>query len=408
MISILDKTATFVLIAVLILMPIVSQAGGLGVAPLVFVLGIIGLGLHFQKSERKLRQSGVFLTLTVFLIWLCITALWSPYHPDDVLTNYIKLLIIGLTFYFCPLTFKHVAKTKFQTLQRIFLIATYLSAILIFLDIATGFKITLFFNPVSTPTELIYRNNDTEMNLGHGLAVLVLFSAPIIMLLKQQSKHWRVLAVFFGALIITASYLNDLWIGIIGMLAVVLVMFLASRFPRIMPKTMIILAALAVILAPLFAFLSLQMLESDLTLLPLSWEHRIRMWAYCWPVIAENTMIGAGFDAVRTFDEQWIARDGRAITVVSLHPHNAGVHIWTETGLIGCILATSVIASSWKTVSQFCQTEDMSILISGIMVAIILISSLTYGAWQFWWWGSVFFSFGLIHVFWQTEPLITK
>ena len=80
----LDKTANFVLIAVLILMPVVSHAGGLGVAPLIFVLGIIGLILYCRTGERKLRQSGVFLTLTVFLVWLCITAFWSPYRPDDI------------------------------------------------------------------------------------------------------------------------------------------------------------------------------------------------------------------------------------------------------------------------------------------------------------------------------------
>ena len=404
----LDKAANFVLIAVLVLMPIVSHAGGLGIAPLIFILGIVGLILYCRTGERKLRQTGVFLTLTLFLTWLCITALWSPYRPDDFLTNYTKLLIMGLIFYFCPLTFKQVAKTNSQTLKRIFLITTYLSAVIIFLDIATKFKITLFFNPASTPTELIHRKNDTEMNLGHGLAVLVLLSAPIIILLKQQAKHWKVLATFFGALIITASYLNDLWIGVIGMLAVVLVMFLASKFPRLMPKTMIGLALLAVVLAPLFAFLSYQMLESDLSALPLSWEHRIRMWAYCWALIADNPIIGSGFDAVRTFDEQWIARDGRAITIVSLHPHNAGVHIWTEAGLIGCILAASVIVSSWKFVAQLCQTQDMSILISGLLVAIILISSLSYGAWQFWWWGSVFFSFGFIHVIAHVRPIITK
>ena len=185
-------------------------------------------------------------------------------------------------------------------------------------------------------------------------------------------------------------------------------MLLASKFPRLIPKTMIFLALSVVLLAPLFAFLSHQMLETNLSVLPLSWEHRIRMWAYCWPVIADNPILGSGFDAVRTFDEQWIARDGRAITIVSLHPHNAGVHIWTEAGLIGCILATSLIVSSWKPLAQLCQSKDIAILISGILVAIILISSLTYGAWQFWWWGSVFFSFGLIHVIWQSEPSIIK
>ena len=262
----------------------------------------------------------------------------------------------------------------------------------------TNFQITLFFNPASTSTELGYRIRDAEMNIGHGLTVLVLLSAPMVLLLKKQFKYWKFLTALFVVLIITASYLNNLWIGVVGILAVVSIMLLASKFPCLIPKTMIFLALSVVLLAPLFAFLSHQMLETNLSVLPLSWEHRIRMWAYCWPVIADNPILGSGFDAVRIFDEQWIARDGRAITIVSLHPHNAGVHIWTEAGLVGSILAASVMVSAWKFITHFSQTKDMSILISGIMTAIILISSLTYGAWQFWWWGSVFFSFGLIHL----------
>ena len=406
--STLDKTVSYVSIVVLILMPVVSHAGGLGVAPLVFILGLLGIVLKVRDNEPKIWFSLRFWALSVFFLWLSITALWSPYRPDDILTNYIKLLIMGLTFYFCPGTFKYVAKTKSKTLQRIFLITTYLSAIIIFLDVVSNFQITLFFNPASTSTELGYRIRDAEMNIGHGLTVLVLLSAPMVLLLKKQFKYWKFLTALFVALIITASYLNNLWIGVFGILAVVSIMLLASKFPRLMPKMMIVLALSAVVLAPLFAFLSHQMLRSDLSVLPLSWEHRIRMWAYCWPVIADNTIIGSGFDAVRTFDEQWIARDGRAITIVSLHPHNAGVHIWTEAGLIGCVLAASVIVSSWKFVAQLCQTQDMSILISGLLVAIILISSLSYGAWQFWWWGSVFFSFGLIHVVGHVRPIITK
>ena len=396
--STLDKTVSYVSIVVLILMPVVSHAGGLGVAPLVFILGLLGIVLKVRDNEPKIWFSLRFWALSVFFLWLSITALWSPYQPDDILTNYVKLFIMGLVFCFCPIVLKQTAKTKLVTLQRVFLTTIFMSAFLVFIDIWSNFKVTLFFNPASNPEEIGYRLKDAEMNLGHAITVLVLFSAPMTLLLKAYFKSWKLLTSLFFVLIVTASFLNNLWIGIFGLSAVFITMVLASKYYYNVPRIVVFLAAFSVILAPLFAFLSSQIIEYDLSAVPLSWEHRLRMWAYCWPVILEQPIIGSGFDAVRTFQEQWTARDGKKLTIVSLHPHNAGIHIWVETGLIGCMLATGVILSSLKRISYYSKTREKAVLLSGVIMAAVIISSTTYGAWQFWWWGSVFFSFGLIHL----------
>ena len=197
MTSTLDKTASFVLITVLILMPVVSHAGGLGIAPLVFILGSVGLLLHLKSNDKKIPRSPVFLTLGLFLLWVCFTSLWSPYHSDDLLTNYIKLFIMGLVFYFAPSVMKKVAKTKLLALQRIFIVTTFLSAIFVTIDIWSGFKFTFLFNPASTSDELIYRIIDAEQNLGHAITVLILFSAPMTILLKLNFKIWKLLSYYF-------------------------------------------------------------------------------------------------------------------------------------------------------------------------------------------------------------------
>jgi len=379
-------------------MPIVSHAGGLGAAPLVFILGILGLILHLSSAESKLRFSPPFVALAVLFLWLSLTSIWSPYRPDDFLTNYIKLFIMGLIFYFCPVVFKHVAKTKLLSLQRVFLTAMFLSAFLVLIDVWTGFKITLFFNPASGPEELSNRLNDTQMNLGHAITVLVLLSTPVTMVLKTYVQRWKFLSLLYFGLVVFASYLNDLWVGIFGSVAVIIAMLAASKFPKITIKTVIILAVLSIILGPLLAFISALLLKYDLSAIPISWEHRIQMWAYCWPVIVEHPFIGAGFDAVRTFDEQWTARDGTRLTLVSLHPHNAGIHIWAETGLIGCMLAVSAVLVNLKLVSNYTRIQDGAVFLSGLIIAVLIISSTTYGVWQFWWWASVFFALGLVYL----------
>jgi len=369
--STLDKTAGAVLIAVLILMPVVSHAGGLGIAPLIFILGLMGLVLHLKSGIKKIPRSPVFWCFLIFLLWLSLTSLWSPYRPDDLLTNYIKLLIMGLVYFFSVVVFRRVAITRMVKLQRIFMITTFLSALLVALDVVFNFKITLFFNPASTAEGLASRINDTEQNLGHAITVLVLLSAPMVLMLKIHYQRWKILSALFFVMVLIASVQNHLWIGIVGTLILILTIALAFRFPQIMPKLALFLAIAMIILAPLLAFISSELIKGDLSQIPGSWEHRLQMWAYCWPVI---------------------------ISTVSLHPHNAGIHIWTEAGLIGCALAVGFILMCNKLVDKYTKERDGAVLLSGVIIGALLISSFSYGAWQFWWWACIFFAAGLIHL----------
>ena len=93
----LDKSSFGIILMMLVLLPLVSHAGGLGVAPLIFILGLWGLFLVIKTNRFKITN--VQIALTVFLTWLCVTALWSPYRTDDLLTNYIKLFLMVMIFY---------------------------------------------------------------------------------------------------------------------------------------------------------------------------------------------------------------------------------------------------------------------------------------------------------------------
>ena len=93
-----------------------------------------------------------------------------------------------------------------------------------------------------------------------------------------------------------------------------------------------------------------------------------------------------------------MTRDGREISIVSLHPHNAGIQIWTEAGFIGALLASTVVASLFKPVKDYVKNRAHGGAVSGVIFAILIISSLTYGAWQFWWWGCVFLAAGVLHL----------
>lgn len=398
MTPLLDKTSFGAIFLVMVLMPLVSHAGGLGVAPLIFILGVFGLVLALKTKSFKI--TGVQFALIIFLTWLSLTALWSPYRPDDMLTNYVKLFIMAIVFYWSWPLFEYAGRRRPRRLQHLLMSTSLFGAGLLIIDLLSDFGLTLLFNPADDFNEKIFRIIDAEMNLGHAITILVLLAAPVSMLMlarlpKRMAKP--IMAVFI-ALLACAALLNNLSVGLLGLIGVLAAMGLGYMLPRKAPPVLLILAILIIMAAPLLAYIASQYAQNPPGDVPLSWDHRLRMWGYCWNVIADNPLIGAGFDASRSFDETYIAKDGREITTVSLHPHNAGVQIWTETGLIGAVLASAVIASLIKPVQNFVQSRGHAGAVSGVIMATLIISSLTYGAWQFWWWGSVFFAVGTLHL----------
>jgi len=260
---------------------------------------------------------------------------------------------MGLIFYFCPVIFQNVARDNFKLLRTIIVVTTLIGSSLVVFDIWTNFSLTLFLHPAHTADEKIFRLIDSEMNLGHAITFLLLLSGPVSVLLNGQVKYGKILSIVFFILIVMAAWLNNLSVGIFGLGCVLISMILAYQYPRITPPAVLILGAMVILCSPVLSYFANQIPVSDLKSLPWSWEHRVRMWAYCWPVISESFMLGTGFDAVRTFSESFTTRNGAEMTIVSLHPHNIGIHIWT---------------------------------------------AVTYGAWQFWWWGSVFFAIGILNL----------
>jgi O-antigen ligase len=121
-------------------------------------------------------------------------------------------------------------------------------------------------------------------------------------------------------------------------------------------------------------------------------------WAYVTSRIFERPLFGHGFDAVRTFDATQEIR-GYDMSLVSLHPHNAGLHIWVETGVVGVGLAVfALILLAREMLAWVGDSRARAIATAGFVIAATVISSVSYGVWQEWWWASLFLGAALTPV----------
>ena len=165
---------------------------------------------------------------------------------------------------------------------------------------------------------------------------------------------------------------------------------LAWVMPRIGVGAAFAVAAASLILAPLLGRIAGTLDAGAAAELPFSWEHRIAGWAHVRERVAEAPLLGHGFDAVRTFDTT-VEMRGHEMSLVSLHPHNAGLHLWVETGVVGvglAVLALILLARAgleWAGVDRW-----RAGALAGLVGAATIVSGVSYGVWQEWWWATVF------------------
>ncbi|NNC38525.1 MAG: O-antigen ligase family protein [Hyphomonadaceae bacterium] len=394
-----ERKDNIVLILVFLLLPIMAQAGGLGIAAIASIGGgltLIGLGPSKIISIVK-SAPNAFWVLMLLLVYGLVSSFWSPYQSTRSLPNPM-ILVLGVPLYFlCARAVIRQSGSSAKWLRRVWIWGTIASAIAILIDLTTGYAISLAVDPVSPGESFESRRGDVIQNLGHGVAVLTLLFPPVATALWQAGAKGRAASIVLAAIILATGFFAGMSASMLALcLALVFMAFVLLK-PKIAVGTVHILAGLSLLTAPFIAFLSSRLSNAQLAALPFSWEERIHNWRYIYHKILEHPIVGHGFDAVRTFEDKHSIRgfDDRAI--VSLHPHNAGLHIWVELGLIGISISVLAIYLSYKTMRRISERNKFfAIAICGTGAAALTNASLTFGVWQDWWWASIILAFSVI------------
>ena len=394
-----DKKDYIVLILVFVLLPVASQAGGLGIAAITALGGgltLIGLGpakiISIFKSSPK-----AFWALMALLIYGLVSSIWSPYVSKRSFPNPM-ILVLGLPLYFLFVraVLYHSAFTSLW-LRRVWLWGTIGSAIAIFIDLTTGYSISLTIDPVSANESLNSRRGDLAQNLGHGVAVLALLYPAVAVTVWQRGTGGKAIAAGLAILILLCGYFANMSASIVALLFALLFMVGAAYKPSLTLAGVHIAAAFSVFLAPIATYLVTKISDAHLAALPFSWEERIHNWRYILHKITEHPIIGHGFDAVRTFEDKHTVRGFADRAIVSLHPHNAGLHIWVELGAIGILIAIAALFFSHKMIRSSNEIRrTTAVALSGTGAAAIVNASLTFGVWQDWWWAAIIISMSTV------------
>ncbi|PHR61615.1 MAG: hypothetical protein COA43_02470 [Robiginitomaculum sp.] len=392
-----DKKDFGLLILVFASLPFLSHAGGLGIAATVGVCGIAALVGRKPPAFNKILQAIPLpmCMLGIFLLWAFVSSFWSPYSSGHTLSNATKILLGVPAYLMCAFLVKKHAQQQCERniLVRILLIGMFASSVLILCDSVSNYAVTLTFDPIKDGQSLHAKYGDMVQNLGHGTSVLSLMLAPVSILFWLQGGRGKIIAIAYVIFVIACCVATNQSASLIGTVCALVFMLLANWKPKFMVSSAFIVAMCSVLFAPLLAFFASRLSIDAKNSLPFSWEERVENWGYLFEKIREHPILGHGFDAVRTFNDTHTIRGFEGRALVSLHPHNAGLHIWVELGGVGACLACIALVFAMKFLIHPGRLSKIQLVaVSGITVAVSMMASLSYGVWQDWWWAIIIFS----------------
>jgi O-antigen ligase len=227
---------------------------------------------------------------------------------------------------------------------------------------------------------------ELAINPGHGATILIVLIWPAMFALNRM-RLALASALVASAAILSLQFGN--YSNPIAFAAAAAAAALAWRWPG--PTLLALGAGLAAAALAAPAVCALLPRASEISLpLPFSWAERIDIWRSAAARIGEQPWFGHGLDAARTMSSPALIR-GETYHLISLHPHNAGLHIWLETGGVGaCLFAAALSAGGWTAARALRDRREAAAAVAGGASAYAVHAYLSLGVWQEWWIATAF------------------
>jgi O-antigen ligase len=122
-----------------------------------------------------------------------------------------------------------------------------------------------------------------------------------------------------------------------------------------------------------------------------SGQHRFEIWHFAAQKTLERPLLGYGFNASR------YVPNGDAVSrflppghpVIPLHPHDAFLQVWLETGAVGAIIVLAILLAGLRATTYW-PASVARFTLPGYAAGLV-IAGLAFGIWQSWWMATIAF-----------------
>lgn len=372
-------------LAVLLFFPLLILAPR-GIAALASVAGMFAAAL-ILSAKRPLWRSNLAVPASLvgaLLVWGAVSALWSidPLRSLNLAARLAGLFAAGLAL--------AGAADEVTAPGRLtgFLLAGFVLGItMAALDLASHGALS---KPFSTrPYEPSWLNQASV-----AFAILLPPTGAVLVGFGRRAAG----VLFAGAVAVTVLALVGTAAKVslaVGLGAALLCYGWRARMARLAAA----LSVIVVIGAPL-TFARLERV-SDLVAtaneVKQSAGHRLLIWSFVGNRIAEHPLAGWGLNSSRAIPGgKDLIRPGESW--LPLHPHDAPLQLWLELGVPGAVLMALLSAHAWLALARADLPRLYGGAAAGSLACAFVATLATYGIWEEWWQGTLWFCLFLVLV----------
>ena len=355
------------------LLPIVGVVAPKGTVAILLLAAGLALPIHWWAQRRfPAPDVRVAIALALLVVWCAIASSWS----EDSALSLVLSLRVAVILAAGLVLFPIVAALHDAARKRVgqWLIAGFgLSLALVAVEIGLDFPLLRSFKTAGAGQEAVWFNR--------GAIALVLIVWPVTALLWARGLGWKALAL--PAVLSIASLFLESAAATLGLVAGVAALLLALGHRK---------AGLAITLAAsAVAFVAMPFAAREMhghgwhqaDWLAASAQHRIEIWEFSVRRIAENPVLGWGFDGSRHLQALYPDTSSTGRELAALHPHSAPLQIMLELGAVGAVI---VLALLWLIAMRLDGAAGRKRMFGQpLFVAGLVIASVAHGMWQNWW-----------------------
>ena len=220
-------------------------------------------------------------------------------------------------------------------------------------------------------------------------------------------KPWRYLAAGTAFLLGFLTFLlvrSD--VALLGSVLAALAIGVIFLFQQSGLRILLGIAAAGIIAAPVILPAAAPIVVHNELPLPSSTKSRIFAWSLAAKKVYERPLVGHGIEASKEWRETFadepellaLMRQSTDLTdipweqyrILPGHPHNMGLQLWAETGLVGVVLACTVLLLLALALPPPAKLGmPVSIAAAGLIAATFSLFSLSYSLWNEAFWATV-------------------
>jgi len=379
----LAPVTPWILAAAFALAPPLLAVAPLGMAPLLIATALLGYAVERVQSGSWPRIPVDAATLfAVFLVWCALSLIWDL-NPSSGGRKLIDVVLAGCSL----LALLALAdRMDLAQIRRVsWALAGGMLVGLVLLAVETVFDFPLYRAVMGGSPKL-----DDLVESKRSVDALPLLVWPACLALARLNLPWvgaLLAAVFTIACVkLTASSATT---GMALSMLMFGVCFVSIRWVRRILAAATVLA-FALILP--IAIVAYDMGGTTAHWLKHSGQHRIEIWHFAAQRTLERPLLGYGFNASRYVPNgDSVSRflpPGQSL--IPLHPHDAFLQVWLETGAVGAIIVLTILLTGLRATTYW-PASVARFTLPGYAAGLV-VAGLAFGIWQSWWMATIAFS----------------